>query len=143
MKMLRVGMIAMAGVVMADVSVAQSGGVDTSKAAAQSFAITQGQSGQTISLHVGDEAVVTLAAGSGMGNYWQMEPLGPLESPVAVLASTEAVAIPPAMPGGPVNHLFHVQIKSAGTVTLRFDLLSVRMPGARPMQTFTVTLQAQ
>jgi predicted secreted protein len=113
--------------------------VDASKAGQQSVTITEGQNGQTFHLRVGDEVVVTLAAAPGLGNFWQ---LAPLNSPVAVLAGTERAAIPPAMPGGAVNHLFRLQIKSAGTVALHFNLLSVRMPGTK-LSTFTVTLQAE
>ena len=131
--------MAVAWMALAGAGHAQSGSVDASKAAPQSVAITEGQNGQTFHLRVGDEAVVTLAAAPGLGNFWQ---LAPLNSPVAVLAGTERAAIPPAMPGGSVNHLFHLQIKSAGTVALHFNLLSVRMPGTK-LSTFTVTLRAE
>jgi predicted secreted protein len=139
MKIGRVAALAAAGLTVAVVCPAQSGSVDAPKAPAHSVAILWAQNGQTVHLHVGDEAVVTLAAAPGLGNSWQLEPLN---SPVAALVNTDEAAIPPGMPGGAVNHLFHVQIKSAGTVTLRFDMLSVRMPGAK-LATFTVTLTAQ
>lgn len=139
MKISRVGILVAVVLVLTTTGLAQSGGVDMTKTAPQSVAITEEQNGQTFKVRVGDEAVVTLAAAPGLGNFWQ---LAPLNSPVAVLAGTERAAIPPAMPGGSVNHLFHLQIKSAGTVALHFNLLSVRMPGTK-LSTFVVTLQAE
>jgi predicted secreted protein len=140
MKIGRVGMLAVAWMVLAGAGHAQGGGVDASKAAPQSVAITEGQDGQTIKVRVGDEAVVTFVAAAGTGSAWDMEPLS---SPVATLASREGVAIPPAMPGSPTKHLFHIKIQAAGTVTLHFDYRRVWEHGTSPAKTFTVTLRAE
>jgi predicted secreted protein len=140
MKIGRVGMLAVAGLVLAVAGHAQSGSVDASKTAPQSVAITEEQNGQSFNVGVGDEVDVTFVAAQGTGYSWQLETISP---EVATLSNEETVPIPPSMPGSPAKQVFHLKIVAAGKVTLHFDYLRPWESAANSAKTFTVKLRAE
>ena len=114
---------------------AQTGGVNT--APTHNVTITEDQNGQTVDVALNDDVVVTFVAAGGTGYAWQMEP-----SDMAT-AKAENVALKPGLPGGPLKTMFHVQVKRAGTVTLKFDFSRAWEKNTPPAKTFSVTLRVQ
>ena len=111
---------------------AQSGGVDTTPHQVQ---IVESQNGQTITVRKGDDVVVTFVASSGTGYQWTMEPTE------LATAKEEDIPLKPGLPGGPVNIMFHMQVKQ--TVTLKFDFARAWEKDEQPAKTFSVTLEVQ
>ena len=97
--------------------------------------IVESQNGQTVQIHKTDDVVVTFVAASGTGYQWTMEPTE------LATAKEEDVTLKPGLPGGPVNIMFHMQVKQ--TVTLKFDFARAWEKDEQPAKTFSVTLEVQ
>jgi predicted secreted protein len=131
--------VAVAGLAVAACGRAQSGGVDTVKAAdSHTVTIAESQNGQTVAVCRGDEVLVTFEEAGGTGYSWTMEPV---VSKALVVGAEESVALHPGLAGGPMRQVFHLRMKRAGTVILHFGFARPWMKGSPPEKTFLVTLR--
>ena len=141
----RIGAVVVLSLTLAATGYAQSGAESaqtaspTASAPAHSISITEDQNGRTVDVPLGSDVAVKFVASGGTGYGWIMDPL---TSAVAVAGRQESAALHPGLPGGPQQTIFHLQVKTAGSVTLHFGLSQPWMKNTPPAKTFTVTLRA-
>ncbi len=109
--------------------------------AEKSTVITEELNGQTVSVGVGNEVVVQLAAQMGTGYSWH---LTTRDSPVVVSRGEPELKPRPGQAlGSAEDQLFHFMVQGAGNVTLHFDYAQPWEKSKPPAKSFEVTLQAK